>query len=334
MKNIKTYLTTESWCKGTKNGKFIQPFIPKNSGIVVISDKKGKVKFYHQGHSVCNMDIETFNKIPKIEKKFTNDYISDYIIPGKEIQILNDLFKRLRKEYINDKLIEQILNTLHTWIFSTKGSSAIKGHQYETLDFDNLPWVKNNGFLAKPYDFNENRSGRTTVAPTESEIESWTNNPYDVLPIGIEKNEHCTYSEMFKIGKKLFQEICGMEGIDDNFKNIVTDFLPEIDKNYKHYDYMSNIRITINMFKNNTHHGKKKGLEFCHKNSGVTKADYITIGLCESNRKQSGNTIEEMAFNGYNALRIQMGNQPITLDVLKTLSQIDSEKLNTLLQSI
>jgi hypothetical protein len=324
MENIKTYITTESWVKGTKNGNFIEPFIPKNSGIVVISEKNGKVRFYHQGHSVCNMDIETFNKIPKIEKEFTDEYINDFIIPSEEIKILKSLFKRLRKEYSKDKFMLKVLRTLDTWIFLTKGSSAIKGHQYETLSFDNLPWVMNNGFSAKPYDFNENRSGRTTVAPTESEIESWINNPYDVLPIGIKEDEHCSYSEIFKIGKKLFQEMCGVEGIDNKFKDIVSDFLPKIDKKYEHYDYMTNKRIVLNMFENNTHHGKKKGLEFCHKNSGKTTADGITIGFSESNRKQSGNSIEEMAINGHNALLIQMGKLPITLEEYKMKILMDT----------
>jgi hypothetical protein len=319
MKNIKTYVTTKSWVKGTKNGKFIEPFIPKGSGIAVIDEKNGKVRFYHQGHSICNLDIETFNEIPKVEKELTEECVNNLIIPGENIKTLNNLFKELRKKYSKNTSMEKVLTTLHTWIFSSKGSSAIKGHQYDNLDFNELPWVKNDGFSAKPYGFNENRSGRTTIAPTEDEIESWDNDPYNVLPIGIKSDEHCTYDEIYKIGKKIFQEMCGIEGVDDDFKNIVIKFLPETNKDYKHYDYMTGEVINLNMFKKNTHHGKKKGLEFCHLNSGPTLAKHITIGFSESNRKQSGNSIEEMAINGVNALRIKSDKPPITMEQLNTL---------------
>jgi hypothetical protein len=322
MENIKTYITTESWVKGTKNGKFIAPFIPKGSGIAVISEKNGKVKFYHQGHSVCNMDVETFLQIPKIEKDLDGEYVKDYIIPGDDIKNLNNLFKRLRKIYNGDNLTNKVLDTLSIWIFLTKGSSAIKGKEYESLNLDNLPWVKSNGFFAKPFHFNENRSGRTTVAPCDEEIELWSKNPYEVLPIGVKMDEHCSYSEMSKIGKKLFQEICGVEGIDEQFKDVVKEFLPEIDKEYKHYDYMTGERITLVMFEKNTHHGKTKGLELCHLDPSVTFAttsDNLTIGLSDSNRKQSGNSVEDMGINGVNAMLIKMGKSTITLEQLNIL---------------
>ena len=322
MENIKTYITTKSWVEGTKNGKFIEPFIPKGTGIAVISEKNGNVRFYHQGHSVCNMKLDTFLQIPKVEKNLDKDYINDYIIPSDDVKNLNNLFKKLRKVYKNDTLVKKTLDTLSKWIFSTKGSSAIKGKEYDGLDLENLPWVKSNGFLAKPFHFNENRSGRTTVAPCDEEIESWSKNPYEILPIGIKKDEHCSYSEMFKIVKKLFQETCGIEGIDDQFKDIVKEFLPETDKEYKHYDYMTGRRITLDMFEKNTHHGKIKGLELCHLNPSLTFAttsDNLTIGFSDSNRKQSGNSIESMGINGVNAMLIKMGKSTITLEQLNIL---------------
>jgi hypothetical protein len=331
MINIKTYVTTKSWVEGVKKTKrgteFIQPFIPKGSGIVVISEKNRKVEFYHQGHGTSTMDVETFLKIPKIEKDLDDEYINDYIIPGDDIKNLNNLFKKLRKIYKTNNLIEESLETLHKWIFLTKGSSAIKGKEYENLNLDNLPWVKSNGFSSKPYHFNENRSGRTTVAPCDEEIELWSKNPYEVLPIGIKMSEHCSYSEIYKIGNKLFQEFCGIEGIDDQFKDTVKEFLPEINKEYEHYDYMTGKRITLDMFKKNTHHGKEKGLELSHLNPSVTFATTsgnITIGSSESNRKQSGNSIEEMAISGHNALRIQMGKPTITLDEYKMKILMDT----------
>lgn len=322
MKITKTYITTNSWFKGIKNGEFIQPFIPKGSGIAVILEKNGNVKFYHQGHSSCTMDIETFNKIPKVEINFTDEFISNYIVPNENVQKLKKLFTKLRKEYKNNSLMFKVLRTLDTWIFQTKGSSSISGSQYEKLNLNDLPWVTDNGFSAKPFDFHENRSGRTTVSPTKSEIELWDNNPYEVLPIGIKIEEHCTYSEIYKIGEKLFQQVCGIEGIDDIFKNIVISFFPKIDKNYEHYDYMTGERITLNVFEKNTHHGKIKGLELCHLNPSLTFAttvNNITIGFSESNRKQSGNSIESMGLNGVNGILITMGKTPIKMEKLQTL---------------
>lgn len=332
------YTVTKSWVKGIKNDKFIEPFIPKNSGIVVISECNGQVKFYHQGHSVCNMDYETFDSIPKIESNFSEEFINDYIIPNENIKNLKKLFSLLFKEYSNNPLVVKALKTLKIWIFTTKGSSAISGSQYQNLDFNNLPWETSKGFSAKPFDYNENRSGRTTVYATTDEITKWSCDGKEVLPIGIKENEHCSYSEMYKIGKKLFQEMCGMEGIDEKFKSIVGDFLPEINKDYKHYDYMTNQRVTLEMFINNTHHGKKKGLELCHLNPSLTSAtfaDNITIGFSESNRKQSGNSLDEMAIKGAHALQIKMNIESlITSEQLRTILQLDSKRLETLLESI
>jgi hypothetical protein len=322
MKKLKTYITTESWVRGTKNGSFIEPFIPKGSGIVIVDENNGKIKFYHQGHLTCTMDVEIFSQIPKIEKDLSDEYIYNYIVPNQDIKTLNNLFKKIRKIYSKDKLMSKVISTLHKWIFLTKGSSAIKGKEYESLNFNNLPWVKNNGFSTKPFHFNENRSGRTTIAPNENEILSWENNPYNVLPIGIRISEQCTYPEMFKIGKKLFQELCGIEGVDQKFKDIVIEFLPDIDKNYKHYDYMTGERISLSVFEKNTHHGKIKGLELCHLDPTIelsTTSNNITIGFCDSNRKQSGNSVESMGFNGLNASLIKMGKSPITLEEYNNL---------------
>lgn len=316
----------DSWVEGIRDGKFIEPFIPKGSCIVVVSETYKTVRFYHQGHSACEMNRNTFNSIPKIESNFDNEFISNYVIPGENIKNLKKLFSELRKQYKEDLVITKVLNTLNTWIFSTKGSSAIKGKEYQDLDFTNLSWIKNSGFLAKPYSWWENRSGRTTVVPSKDYIQKWVNNPIDVLPIGIKSNEHCTYSEMFKIAEKLFQEICGIEGVDFKFKNTVKEFFPNINMNYVHNDFMTGEQIELIMFEKNTHHGKTKGLELCHKDPSLiyaTNHQNITIGLSDSNRKQSGNSIEEMALNGVNAVLIKMGKLPIT-----------KESLNMVLESI
>jgi hypothetical protein len=49
------------------------------------------------------------------------------------------------------------------------------------------------------------------------------------------------------------------------------------------------------LFEQNTHHGKVKGLEFCHIDTELglnTTADNVTIGLCESNRHQGGYSLD------------------------------------------
>lgn len=318
----KHYTVIESWVKGIKDGKFIEPLIPKGSGIVVISEINEKVKFFHQGHSICEMSYNDFQSIPKVESNFDYEFICKYIIPGEDITNVKKLFQKLRKYYKNSEFILKVLNTVNTWIFSTKGSSAIKGKEYWSLDFNNLPWVKNSGFSTKPYSWWENRSGRTTIVPSELFIETWVENPTDVLPIGIKSNEHCTYFEMVKIAEKLFQELCGIEGIDTQFKNIVKEFFPNIKLEYVHKDFMTGERIKLNMFEKNTHHGKIKGLELCHKDPSLiyaTNHSNITIGLSDSNRRQSGNSIEEMAINGVNSVLIKMGKTPITKEFLNTI---------------
>jgi hypothetical protein len=94
--------------------------------------------------------------------------------------------------------------------------------QYNDLDFENLPWDKSN-LKTKPYDWNLNRCGRTMSTPSDSDISEWSKNPKNVLPIGIKKNEQCSYTEMYKIGVKLLQQVCGIQGVPLKFKEIIKE---------------------------------------------------------------------------------------------------------------
>jgi len=313
------YIVEESWVQGVKpSGKnviFMNPLLGKNTGIVVDSIKNNMVRFYHQGHGVSSLKIEIFESIPKIPTTFTDEYIYDYIIPNENIKIIKKIMSTLKKVYKNNKSITKVLKTIETWIFSTKGSKAINGASYSKLDIENLEWVSQSNLKTKPYDWNFNRSGRTTAIPSDSEISEWEKNPKDVLPIGIKKNEQCSYSEMYEMGKKILQEVCGMEGVPQQIREIIKENIPSINLDYKHNDYMSGTTIYFDLFLDNTHHGKEKGLELCHKNPKLefaTSCENITIGLSESNRAQGNNTFRELIVNGANCLRIDSDKPPLT----------------------
>ena len=62
-------------------------------------------------------------------------------------------------------------------------------------------------------------------------------------------------------------------------------------------DYLYHTPLFFEDFKKNTHHGKVKGLEFCHIDPEIqrpTVVDNVTIGSCESNRLQGGYSKETM----------------------------------------
>jgi hypothetical protein len=318
------YIVTESWVQGVNDGKFMVPLLIKNTGIVVIYRKKNKVRFNHQGRGVSIMDSDIFDSIPKIATTFTDEFINDYIIAGENIKTLKKIISDLKKEFKGNKLLTDLIKTLEVWILSTKGSKAIKGKQYNDLNFENLPWAKSN-LKTKPYDWNLNRCGRTMSTPSDSDISEWSKNPKNVLPIGIKKNEQCSYTEMYKIGVKLLQQVCGIQGVPLKFKEIIKEKINSINLDYELYDYMDNERITLDMYLLNTHHGKEKGIELCHKNPKIefaTSCENVTIGKSESNRSQSGNSFIDMAVKGVNCLRIDNGQKPLTPENVKVFLKL------------
>lgn len=292
------YIVTKTYAptKKDKNGKTeFKIIIPKNSALIVKKIENNTIWISIQGSlGTTKFSIEDFNSIEKKETNFTNEFIENYV--ENENLIYPKILTELKNYFKNNSFYEKIIQTIKgRWIENTHGSSAIKGSQYVNLDFNNLPWLKDTS-KTKDYVWWENRSVRTTYAPSSQEISEWEKDSHSVLPIGIQRYEQCSYPEMDLIALKILKEICGCKNIDQNFVRIVSEYI-EIDKNYIHRDYLTNEVIDINLFSKNEHHSKEKGLEMCHIDPSVeyaTNVSNITIGLSSSNRAQSGNSLNYM----------------------------------------
>ena len=223
----------------------------------------------------------------------------------------------MSKKYSDNHRLGLYLKKIVKDTQNSKGSKSITGEQSIEFSENNFGWKS--GFSSKPYDYNENRSGRTTVSPSEDRIKQWEENPTDVYPIGIKNEEICSYHEQIKILKKLLGELCGVKDVPQNFINDVKNL--GIEPKPVHYDYMEyNRQIRLDDIDKNTHKGKEKGLEFCHLTpKDGTRVENVTIGLSSSNRKQSGNSLHDMAYYGFNAVRIQKGFEPITEELFNEL---------------
>jgi len=281
-----------------KNGDLgFKILMPKGTSMVITKITDTVVQFVHQGHGNTTLTVDEFNMIDKTETEFSENYINDYII-NHNINDVKKVISELKKTFKDDRFYSKVLRTISTWIFQTKGSNAINAKTFNSLNFSELPW--RNGFSSKPYSFNENRSGRTTVAPSKVEIEEWEKSNM-VLPIGIKREEQCTYPEIVKIAYKILQEVCGMSDIDQRFISVVSKYIT-IDPNYIHLDYTTKEHISVKLFEANEHHSKTKGLELCHIDPSLeycTFANNITVGSSESNRSQSGNTVNGLRCYGY-----------------------------------
>lgn len=316
----KTYITTETFVNITKDKNGNENFgvlIPKNSAIVIIKETEDQIVFIHQGHGSHKMKKENFNLIPKKEKIFTEDFIYSKLIPPTEFKDIINFVRGLKKTYKKNKTLVKWLDKIIQDATQTKGSNAINGKQYNNFNKLSCDWM--DGFKAKPYSWNENRSGRTTVSPTDEEIIEWEKDPMNILPIGIKNTEHTTYQEQVKIIKKTLGELCGVKNVPLDFIESVKSY--GLDVKEIHLDYLEyNTHIKIEDIDMNTHHGKEKGIEFCHFDPFAgTIADNITLGLSSSNRKQSGNTVFSMGYNGTNAQRRVMNLPPLTEDEYKNL---------------
>ena len=316
----KTFITTETFVNTIKDKNENINFgvlIPKNSAIIIIEETENRITFIHQGHGKQNMEKGLFNSIPKKIQIFSQDFINSMLVPPVEFEKIINFVRELKKKYKTNKTLIKWVSKIIQDATQTKGSNAINGKQYINVKKNGCDWI--GGFKAKPYSWNENRSGRTTVTPTDEEILEWEKNQYDVLPIGIKKTEQASYFEQVEIIKKSLGELSGV-------KNVPSDFIKDIE-NYgikikeKHLDYLEyNTHIKLEDIDLNTHHGKEKGIEFCHFDPFVgTKAENITLGLSTSNRKQSGNTLFSMGYNGTNAQRMMLNLPPLTEEEYKNI---------------
>ena len=144
---------------------------------------------------------------------------------------------------------------------------------------------------AKPGSPVKNRATRQTVIANETD---WDTNEDTLLPFGIRKSDSCSYQESVKIFDKLVTEMISMVGTPEDLIGFFNNN-GYVQKKEYHIDYFYKTPISWNLFEQNTHHGKVKGLEFCHIDTELglnTTADNVTIGLCESNRHQGGYSLD------------------------------------------
>jgi hypothetical protein len=314
---MQTFITTKSWAitKSLKNGKIkFDPLIPEGSAIVVISQNENIVVFYHQGHGKTKISKEIFDSIPKIEKEFDKEFITDWVIPSKSYVETFNKISKIEKIFSTNKRIVKWISKICQDVKNTGGSSAIKGEQYLNFEPSKANWIS--GFTTKPFEWRENRSGRTTVVPTPERINEFENKTnLDLLPLGIKESDKCSYSEQEKLVRKLLCEFSGVQGLPENFKQEMSVLGFEISQT-PHFDYMElDYHISLDDIDSNTHHGKEKGVEFCHFDpKGGTCASNVTLGLSKSNRAQSGNSVDEMGYKGVNAIRRKSGLKPLTKD--------------------
>lgn len=311
---METYITNQSWAttKNTKKGIEFGILIPERSILVVDKKDSKNVFFYHQGHDKTKLNIEVFNSIPKSEIKLQDDFIYDWVIKPQEYNLFFNKVSKLKKLHSKDSRLVKWLKKIVKDVQQTHGSPAINGEEYSKYDPNNTGWT--NGFTAKPYSWEENRSGRTTVSPRPkriSEFESKSN--IEVLPLGIDKSQQCSYSSQIELTKKLLKELSGVDGIPESFKSDMRKLGLETSKG-PHYDYMEfDYHIKLEDIDKNEHHSKEKGIEFCHFDpKDGTNAKNVTLGLSKSNRAQSGNSVFQMGFKGVNAERRSLGLKTLT----------------------
>ena len=312
---MQTFITTQSWArtKSSKNSKIkFDILIPEGSVIAVISQNEEVVVFYHQGHGKTKLDKKYFDSIQKMEKEFDEKFIREWVIPDETYHKTFRQISKLKKLFsTNDRIIKWIEKICKD-VINTGGSSAITGEEYHNFEISNANWDL--GFTTKPFEWRENRSGRTTVVPTPTRIQEFEDKTnLDLLPLGIKEFDKCSYSEQVKLIRKLLCEFSGVNGLPENFKQEMIKLGFEISQT-PHFDYMElDYHIRLEDIDSNTHHGKEKGIEFCHFDpKGGTNASNVTLGLSKSNRAQSGNSVEDMGYKGVNATRRKLGLKPMT----------------------
>jgi hypothetical protein len=285
----KTFNDSSIICEGSILVIVETPTFKKNG-----TEGKTKIEIFCQGQDSL-ISSAKFNYIlssgvlDKIEETpELIDYVIDYVIEPSDFsdrkKLLGDA-KRSIPEF------ESVISTISTWVFSTKGSSAITISTEK--EFQNNPdkflneTIFRGGMKAKPGSANKNRSPRQTVV---SNVDKWEKDETTLLPNGIRKSDSCSYSMSVKIFDKVLTAILSIHDIPEDFYNF---FLSRgySSTNRKLVDYYYKTPISWELFKQNTHHGKVKGLEFCHENPEIeftTTFDNVTIGTSESNRHQGG----------------------------------------------
>ena len=231
------------------------------------------------------------NLIIEIDKP-NDEILSGYVLESNDYSKRKELLKKAKKTFPQ---YESQLTTIETWTFATKGSSAVTFNKEIKFQKDKELVLKETtfrgGMKAKPGSPVKNRATRQTVI---ADKDAWNTDEDTLLPFGIRKSDFCSFQESVKIFDKLVIEIISMVDTPTDLIKFFNDN-GYFQKNEYHIDYFYKTPISWNLFEQNTHHGKVKGLEFCHIDTELglnTIAENITIGLCESNRHQGGYSIE------------------------------------------
>ena len=255
---------------------------------------KNKIEYHIQGMDslLSQTDFIYLNDNLLLEPvEVSIDYLTKYVILSDDYKNRKSLKNKFKKQYPH---YTDIMITFSNWVFSTKGSSAVTISSETNFIKNPSKILKettfNGGMKSKPGSPYKNRSTRQTNPSDESK---WESDSSTLLPSGIRKSDFCSFDETVKIFDKLIVEILNMEDVPSDFINFWNSH--GYFKNNTHIDYFYKTPISFKKFKENTHHAKVKGLEFCHINPDIeytTKSENVTIGLCESNRHQGGYSLE------------------------------------------
>jgi hypothetical protein len=289
----KTYNDSSIICEGSVLVITEKQIFKKNGSL---SGVKEEIFCQGQDSLIPKMKFKSILDSGSLDKIDESDdliaYVNDYVIEPIEFKnrkkILSDA-KRQIPQY------ESVISTISTWVFSTKGSpastiSAEKEFQSNPDKFLNETKFRG-GMKAKPGSPFKNRGTRQTVV---SDVDKWENDEKSLLPNGIRMSDSCTYLENVKIFDKVITEIISIYDCPEEFYKFFINkgYVPKLKS---HVDYLYKTTISWELFKQNTHHAKVKGLEFCHINPEIeftTFADNITIGTSESNRHQGGYSVD------------------------------------------
>jgi len=277
-------------------------YITENSIVVYqeLRKKRGSkdINIFAQGAD-SKLNINIFNDLVSknilieiSENPELISYVNSYVIEPKEFSDRKKLISDSRRDLPQ---FESIISTIATWVFSTKGSPAVtlttEKSFIENPDKLLTETFFRGGMKAKPGSPFKNRGTRQTSI---SDVMKWESDDTTLLPNGIRKSDSCSYQMSCQIFDKILTDILSIIDIPQDFYNYF------LSKGYKSrerklVDYYYGTIIHWELFKQNTHHSKVKGLEFCHLNPELeytTHVDNVTIGTSESNRHQGGYSID------------------------------------------
>ena len=289
----KTFNDTSIICEGSILVVIETPTFKRNG-----SQGRTKVEIFCQGQDslisnskfnsmLSNGSLDKIEETPELV-----EYVNNYVIEPKDFSDRKKMIGEA-KRYLPE--FESVISTISTWVFSTKGSSAITISTEK--EFQNNPdkflneTIFRGGIKAKPGSADKNRSTRQTVV---SNVNKWEKDETTLLPNGIRKSDSCSYSQSVKIFDKILTDILSIHDVPVDFYNFFFE-KGYTSRSKKLVDYLYKTPISWNLFKQNTHHSKVKGLEFCHINPEIeftTISDNVTIGTSESNRHQGGYSID------------------------------------------